>query len=60
MKSITEASKELGVSRSALYKAIQRGTLTATIIGGMKFLSPEQISKYREFHLGKKGKRNAR
>ena len=60
MKSITEASKELGVSRSALYKAIERGTLVPTIIGGMKFLSPEQINKYREVHLGKKGKRHAR
>ena len=54
LKSIKKAAEELGVTPSALYQALRRGTLQAKVVGGVYILTPEQIEKYRESHLGKK------
>ena len=46
-KSVEEAAKYLGISGSAVRKAIQEGRLSALRVGGVHIVSSKALSKYK-------------
>jgi excisionase family DNA binding protein len=52
MYTITNAAKNLGVTRQWIYQLISKGALTTTTIGGVRFIVPD--NRYRSI----KAKRN--
>lgn len=54
-----EAAEQLGISRQAILKAIDRKTLRAKKVGRDWQISGKAIEQYRAEHLGKPGRRGA-
>ena len=44
---ISDAAKQLRLSRQSIYKMIRKGRLTPVVIGGVKFLFESEIEKVR-------------
>jgi excisionase family DNA binding protein len=48
---VSEAAKELGISREAVYKAIREGRLAATIILGKIGIEREALKEYKPVEI---------
>ncbi|MES1228299.1 MAG: helix-turn-helix domain-containing protein [Armatimonadota bacterium] len=44
---VTQAHRQKGVSRSAIYQAIESGRLASTVIGGHVFVSTTDLDRWR-------------
>jgi excisionase family DNA binding protein len=45
---VSTAAKMLKIGRNGVYKAIQRGKLTAIQIGGIRFINRSDLPKYQK------------
>jgi len=52
---ISQAARALGVTRAALYKAIERGRLTTVKMGPYRLISKAELERYTT-HKGKPGR----
>lgn len=58
---VAETAQALGVTREAIYYAINAGTLEARwITPSLRGIEKEEVEKYRKNHLGRKGWRRRR
>lgn len=58
MLTTQQAADRLGISRSAILKAIKRGVIRARRFGRDWVLTPEAVEDYRTHSLGKPGRYN--
>lgn len=58
MYTTQQAAEQLGISRQAILKAIDRKTLKAKKVGRDWQISARAIEQYRALHLGKPGRKS--